>query len=213
MVVMDVFTRRIVGFGVERADIDGVSVCRMFNQAIAGQQLPKHISSDNDPLFRFHRRLANLRVLDVDEIKSVPNVPVSHPFIERPIGTIRHEYLDRVFFCNSVDLTHKLNAFHDYYNTFRVHRSLDGTTPPQRGWCFVTGPYFTWPSRVAAALRWSIPDPHGCLIMNSPPTGCLKGKPQHRCAKCTRGGAESFCRHDVWDSLTAPQRPRIVPCT
>ena len=28
---MDLFIRRIIGFGVERADIDGVSVCRMFN--------------------------------------------------------------------------------------------------------------------------------------------------------------------------------------
>jgi transposase InsO family protein len=88
MVVMDVFTRRIVGFGVERGDIDGISVCRMFNHAIAGQQLPKHVSTDNDPLFRFHRWLANLRVLEIDEIKSVPNVPVSHPFIERVIGTL-----------------------------------------------------------------------------------------------------------------------------
>ena len=32
MVVMDVFTRRIIGFGVERADMDGAAVCRMFNQ-------------------------------------------------------------------------------------------------------------------------------------------------------------------------------------
>ena len=38
LVVMDVCTRRLVGFGVERASIDGVSVCRMFNRAIAGQQ-------------------------------------------------------------------------------------------------------------------------------------------------------------------------------
>jgi transposase InsO family protein len=37
MVVMDVFSRRIVGFGVESANIDGVSACRMFNRAIAGQ--------------------------------------------------------------------------------------------------------------------------------------------------------------------------------
>lgn len=131
MVVIDIFTRRIIGFGVERADIDGVSVCRMFNHAIAGKPLPKHVSTDNDPLFRFHRLLANLRVLDVDEIKSVPHVPVSHPFIERLIGTIRREYLDRVFFWNIVDLTRKLNAFGDYYNAFRVHRSLDGTTPAQ----------------------------------------------------------------------------------
>jgi hypothetical protein len=45
IVVMDVFTRWLVGFGVERAYIDGVSVCRMFNYAIAGQPLPKHVST------------------------------------------------------------------------------------------------------------------------------------------------------------------------
>ena len=39
LAVMDVFTRRIVGFGVERARIDGVSVCRMFNRALAGERL------------------------------------------------------------------------------------------------------------------------------------------------------------------------------
>ena len=97
LVVMDVFTRRLVGFGVERASIDGVSVCRMFNRAIAGERLPKHRSTDHDPLFRFHRWLANLRVLEIDEIKSVPYAPISHPFVERLIGTIRREYLDRVF--------------------------------------------------------------------------------------------------------------------
>jgi transposase InsO family protein len=55
MVVMDLFTRRIVGFGVAPTDVDGVAVCRMFNHAISGQPLPKHLSTDNDPLFRFHR--------------------------------------------------------------------------------------------------------------------------------------------------------------
>ena len=111
---MDVFTRRLVGFGVERANIDGLSVCRMFNHAIAGQPLPKHVSTDHDPLFRFHRWLANLRILEIEEVNSVPCVPVSHPFIERLIGTVRREYLDRVFFWNAVDLTRKLEAFRDY---------------------------------------------------------------------------------------------------
>jgi putative transposase len=133
MLVMDVFTRRIIGYGVERPDLDGISVCRMFNFAIAGQTLPKHISSDNDPLFRFHRWLANLRVLEIDEIKSIPHVPVSHPFVERLIGTIRREFLDRTLFWNRFDLARKLNEFCAYYNAHRVHRSLDGTTPAQRG--------------------------------------------------------------------------------
>jgi len=54
-VVIDVFTRRIIGFGIERASIDGMSVCRMFNHAVTDRPLPKHVSTDHDPLFRFHR--------------------------------------------------------------------------------------------------------------------------------------------------------------
>ena len=132
MVIMDVFTRRLISFGVAHAPIDGAGVCRMFNHAVAGQTRPKHLSTDHDPLFRFHRWLANLRVLDIEEIKSVPYVPVSHPFVERLIGTIRREYLDRVLFWNALDLTRKLEEFRCYYNERRVHRSLDGTTPAQR---------------------------------------------------------------------------------
>lgn len=62
LVVMDIFTRRIIGFGAAREHIDGVTVCRMFNQAVAGQPRPKHLSTDHDPLFRFHRWLLSLYV-------------------------------------------------------------------------------------------------------------------------------------------------------
>ncbi len=131
MLVIGVCTRRLVGFGVERASIDGVSVCRMFNRAIAGQQLLKHLSTDHDPLFRFHRWLANLRVVPIEESQSLPFAPVSHPFIARLIGTIRRQYLDRAFFWNAMDLTRKLATFQDYYNAHRVHCSLAGETPAQ----------------------------------------------------------------------------------
>ena len=130
--VMDVFTRRIIGFGVERADPCGASICRMFNQIVAGKSLPRHLSSDHDPLFRYHRWLANLRILEVAEIKSVPYVPVSHPFVERLIGTIRREFLDHVLIWNSIDLERKLEEFRIYYNEHRVHQSLSGGTPGER---------------------------------------------------------------------------------
>ena len=132
LVVMDVFTRRIIGFGIGGQYIDGPAVCRMFNRAVAGQSLPARISTDHGPLFRFHRWLANLRILQIEEIKSVPYAPMSHPFVERLIGTIRREYLDHTFFWNSVDLHRKLDAFRRYYNGVRVHRSLDGHTPESR---------------------------------------------------------------------------------
>ena len=92
---MDQFTRRIIGFGVQRGVVDGLALCRMFNRAIREQAPPKYVSSDHDPLYRFQQWQANLRVLDVTEIKTVPHVPLSHPFIERLIGTIRRECLDR----------------------------------------------------------------------------------------------------------------------
>ncbi len=135
LVVIDVYTRRIIGFGIGGEFINGATVCRMFNQAIAGHAPPKRISTDHDPLFRFHRWLANLRILEVDEIKAVPYVPTSHPFVERLIGTIRREYLDRTFFWNSIDLDKKLRAFKNYYNAARVHRALNGTTPANRAGC------------------------------------------------------------------------------
>ena len=132
MLVMDVFSRRIIGFGIGKANIDGICVCRRFNHATAGQSMPRRISTDHDPLFRFHRWLANLRVLEIEEIKSVPYVAQSHPFVERLIGTLRREYLDSTFFWNARDLTRKLDAFKIYYNSHRVHRSLAGETPAVR---------------------------------------------------------------------------------
>jgi putative transposase len=55
LVVMDQFTRRVVGFAVHRGVVDGVALCRMFNRAIHTQTLPKYLSSDHDPLYRFHQ--------------------------------------------------------------------------------------------------------------------------------------------------------------
>jgi len=74
--------------------------------------------------------------LEVDEIKTIPHVPVSHPFVERLIGTIRREFLDHVVFWNSLDLRRKLDSFRDYYNADRVHSSLGGETPVEVGGCF-----------------------------------------------------------------------------
>ena len=88
LVVMDQWTRRIVGFGVHRGVVDGVALCQMFNRATRRQSPPTYLSSDHDPLYRFHQWQANLRILDVKVIKTVPYAPLSHPFVERLIGTI-----------------------------------------------------------------------------------------------------------------------------
>src|SRR5271156_4910085 len=132
MVVMDVFTRRIVGFGVAAANLDGPGVCRIFNRAITRQRMPKYLSSDHDPLFRFQRWLADLRILVIGGINSVAWSPRSHALIERLIGPIRREYLGQTLFWNKGDLERKLDRYKRYYNRYRCHPGMVGITPAQR---------------------------------------------------------------------------------
>ena len=68
LVVLDQYSRRIIEFGVQAGTVDGVALCRMFNRAIRGHRsIPKYLSSDNDPLYRFHQWQANLRTLEVTQ--------------------------------------------------------------------------------------------------------------------------------------------------
>lgn len=129
MVVMDQFTRQIIGFSVHAGPVDGPTLCRLFNSILGTSTSPRYLSSDNDPLFKFHRWKANLRILDVREIKTVPYVPLSHPFVERLIGTVRREFLDHVPFWGALDLARKLDSFKIYYNHDRAHRGLGGAIP------------------------------------------------------------------------------------
>src|ERR1035441_10645086 len=131
-VLLDHFPRRIVGFGVQAVAVNGPALCSTFNQAISEQGLPTRLSTDHDPLFRFHRWQANLRILDVETVQTVPQVPWSHPFIERLIGTLHREYLDRLFFWTADDLVRKLELFKKFYNAARVHQGLSGDMPERK---------------------------------------------------------------------------------
>ena len=152
---MDQCTRRIVGFGVHRGVVYGVALCHMFNRAMGRQPAPTYLSSDHDPLYRFHRWQANLRILDVKVIKTVPYVPLSHPFVERLIGTTRRECLDQTLFWTTADLEMKLLDFQRYFYGHRTHAGLGGLTPePRTGertseceWVSLVGP-----------LSWAVSD-------------------------------------------------------
>ena len=89
--------------------------------------MPKYLSTDHDPLYRFHQWQANLRVVEVVEIKTVPYVPLSHPFVERLVGTLRRECLDRTLFWTAADLEAKLREFQEFFNFLM-------STGRTRGW-------------------------------------------------------------------------------
>jgi transposase InsO family protein len=133
LVVMDQFSRRIIGFGVQAVVVDGVALCRMFNRAISGQGLPvQRLSLDHDPLFQFQRWQANLRILGIEAVQTVPLVPWSHPFVERLVKSIRAECLDQLFYWDTAGLEQKLAEYRSYFNKSRVHQGLGGDTPAEK---------------------------------------------------------------------------------
>ena len=132
MVVLDQYTRRIVGFAVCQGSPDGSTVCRMLFNIICGSAPPTYLNSDHDPLFEYHRWKANLRILGVKVVKTVPCVPLSRPLLERLVGTVRREYLDQTPFWTAHDLERKLDSFQEFYNRYRVHQGLKGQVPGRR---------------------------------------------------------------------------------
>jgi len=81
MVVIDIYSRKIMNFSVEKYPIIGPQVCQMFNEILPNKKSPKRISTDHDPLFEFLRWKPNLNIEEIDEIKTVPYVPKSHPYV------------------------------------------------------------------------------------------------------------------------------------
>src|SRR4026207_2355183 len=73
--------------------------------------------------------VAPISVLNVTELNTVPGVLLSHPFIERLVGTVRRELLDQVPFWSARDLERKRLHSRDYYNRDRFRASWGGATP------------------------------------------------------------------------------------
>jgi putative transposase len=135
-----------VGFTVHRGVVDGVALCRMFNHATRDQSPPTYLSADHDPLYRFHQWQANLRILNIREIKTVPYVPRSHPIVERLIGTVRRECLDRLLFWTADDLERKLVEFPQDYNEHRTHTARGGRPPVASPHARVSPQAYRWQS-------------------------------------------------------------------
>ena len=101
----------------------------MFNRAIRCQlRTPKYLSTDNDPLHRFHQWLANLRVLEVTEIKTVPYTPLSIRLSSGSLS-LRRKCLARTLFWTTTDLEAKLLDLQHYYNEHRTHAGRKGHPP------------------------------------------------------------------------------------
>ena len=125
-----------------------------------------------DRLYLFHRWQVNLRIFEVEEIKTVPYAPLSHPFVERLIGTIRRECLDRTLVWTAADLATKLLEFQLLLQRLSrprgAGRASAGTV--RRGG---RRPRTSWVVSLAAALSWSLSHADGGVRLCAAHAGAL----------------------------------------
>src|SRR5215469_13002594 len=62
-----------------------------------------------------------------------PILDSTPPFVERLVGSLRRECLDRTLFWTTADLEAKLREFQEYFNEHRTHAGLAGRLPDSNG--------------------------------------------------------------------------------
>jgi hypothetical protein len=87
--------------------------------------------SRRDRIFR-HDFVEQVRAMGIKQVLSATRSPWQRAYIERVIGTIRHECLDYVMMFNERSLHQHLQAFTTYYHRSRTHLGLQKDTPEPR---------------------------------------------------------------------------------
>ena len=92
---------------------------------------PRYLLRDRDAIYgeRFRRRVKRL---GVEEVITAPRSPWQNPYVERLIGSIRHECLNHVIVLNEGHLRRQLQQYFAYYHEARTHLSLVKQCPRHR---------------------------------------------------------------------------------
>jgi putative transposase len=94
--------------------------------------------------------------LGICEVLTAPHSPWQNPFVERLIGSIRHECLDHVLVLSEQHLRRMLTRYFAYYHHARTHLSLNKDAPARDP---ASGP--RW------ARSWRCPKSVACIIATS----------------------------------------------
>jgi hypothetical protein len=92
---------------------------------------PKHLLRDRDSIYclLFQRRA---KALSLEEVRIAFRSPWQSPYVERLMGSVRRECLDRVIVLNQAQLRRLLQAYFAYDHRSRTHLGLDKDAPEPR---------------------------------------------------------------------------------
>jgi transposase InsO family protein len=106
-------------------------LARQITEAFPWDSAPKYLVRDNDRAFGAAFK-ARVRAMGIRDRPTSFRSPWQNGYVERLIGSIRHECLDHLMVFNAEHLRRILAKYASYYNEVRTHVSLGKDTPCTR---------------------------------------------------------------------------------
>jgi putative transposase len=123
--------RKVLHFNITQAPTAEWTAQQVVN-AFPYDTAPKYLLRDRDSIYGsvFVPRVAGM---GIQQKLISPRAPWQNPYVERLVGSIRRECLNRVIVFNQQQLRQILESYFEYYHEVRPHRGLSHDSPfPRR---------------------------------------------------------------------------------
>jgi transposase InsO family protein len=106
-------------------------LARRITEAFPWTSAPVYLVRDNDRAYR-HVFRSRLTAMGIRDRPISPGSPWQNAYVERLIGTVRRECLDRLLIFGEAHLRQVLSSYAEYYNEVRTHLALGKDAPLSR---------------------------------------------------------------------------------
>jgi transposase InsO family protein len=106
-------------------------LARQITEAFPWASAPAYLVRDNDRAYG-HVFTSRVRAMGIRDRPISPRSPWQNPYVERLIGTVRRECLDRVLIFGEAHLRQILSSYAAYYNEIRTQLALGKDAPAGR---------------------------------------------------------------------------------
>jgi transposase InsO family protein len=122
--------RRVLHFNVTEHPTAEWTAAQLV-QAFPYDTAPRYLLRDRDRIYgeSFRMQAANMQIT---EVLTAPRSPWQSPFVERLVGSIRHECLDHIVVLGEESLRRTLRSYFEYYRDSRCHLALNKDSPVAR---------------------------------------------------------------------------------
>jgi transposase InsO family protein len=103
-------------------------LARQITEAFPWATAPAYLVRDNDRAYG-HAFRSRVRAMGIRDRPISPRSPWQNPYVERLIGTVRRECLDRALVFGEAHLRQILSSYAAYYNEIRTHLALGKDAP------------------------------------------------------------------------------------